>query len=61
MRPLRACKSFGLFLPKLGPRLSRPFLFAAPDRGAQTIEPLDSRRVTVARFSVAIEQEDALA
>ncbi len=53
MRPLRACKSFGLFLPELGPRKSRPFFFAAA--------VLDSLRAAVADFIIAIEQEGALA
>ena len=41
MRPLRACKSFGLFLPKLG-RASRGRFFFRPS--------LDSRRGAVANF-----------
>ncbi len=53
MRPLRACKSFGLFLPELGPRLSRPFFFA--------VAALDSLRAAVAELLIAIEQEGALA
>jgi hypothetical protein len=61
MPPLRACKSFGLFLPELGPRSSRPFL-CAPELGQHAAAAtLDSIVGAVPESHVAIEQEDALA